>query len=490
MFSAAQRTCEWIGWRTRREDDMAGCGRAQSVRWAVLLAAVLALLPACEDHSIDPVVRPPDLLDRLNALPGVVAREISPNGGYPRAFELDITQPVDHDNPDGPTFTQRAYLSHVDTLIPMVFAPSGYAASRTSGQELAGILQSNCLNVTHRYFRYSRPEPTDWELLRVRQSAADHHRIVTLLKQVYPRQWISTGASKSGETVLFHRRWYPEDVDATVAYVAPLLFSADDPRFMPYVRSRGTEEGREKIHGFQRMLLERRESLLPVFGQWFEDRGYSMSIPLGPTFESEVRSYEWGFWQRHIVDYDSIPGPEATDQEVIDHLATVVRLWGASDEGREYYQAYVYQAYTEIGYPETEYGYLEDLFAYGYLDVKEEYDFPADLEFTYRSETIPDVLNWLQTQGNEIIYIYGSVDPWTAGAVELTGQTNALKIVQEGADHGVRIEGLDQRELVLSTLEEWLGINIPSFASQGISVPDFAEPGREDMRVFNRPPVW
>jgi hypothetical protein len=456
----------------------------------VLLAVALALLPACEDHSIGPVDRPADLLDRLNALPGVVAREISPYWGYPRAFELDITQPVDHENPNGATFTQRAYLSHVDTLLPMVFAPNGYASNWKSGQELAGILQTNCLNVTHRYFRDSRPEPTDWELLRVRQSAADHHNIVTLLKQLYPRQWISTGASKSGETVLFHRRWYPDDVDATVAYVAPLLFSAGDPRFMPYVRSRGTEEGREKIHQFQRMLLERKESLIPVFGQWFEDRGYAMSIPLGPTFEGEARSYEWGFWQRKIFEYDAIPGPDATNDEIIDHLATVTRLWGSSDEGREYFQAYVYQALTEIGYPETYYPYLEDLFTYGYLDTKDEYDFPAHLEFTYRPETVPDVLSWLQTQGDGIIYIYGSVDPWTAGAVELTGQADALKIIQEGADHGVRIEELDQRELVMSTLERWLGINFPSFASRGISIPAFAEPSREDMGVFNRPPIW
>lgn len=71
-----------------------------------------------------------------------------------------------------------------------------------------------------------------------------------------------------------------------------------------------------------------------------------------------------------------------------------------------------------------------------------------------------DVLNWLQTRGNNIIYIYGEKDPWTAAAVEPTAQTNALKIVQPSANHVLRIADLDNPGLVYSTLENWLGIQI------------------------------
>jgi hypothetical protein len=88
-------------------------------------AVLLWVAVACSDAT-GPTPEPDaDLLVRLNALPGVVARKIDPFYGYPRAFELDITQPVDHDNPAGPTFTQRAYLSHVNDSTPMVFAASG-----------------------------------------------------------------------------------------------------------------------------------------------------------------------------------------------------------------------------------------------------------------------------------------------------------------------------------------------------------------------------
>ena len=128
----------------------------------VLPAVGLLLgLASCSDSTgPDPWDRG-DILDRLNALPGVQAQEIQPHWGYPRAFQLDISQPIDHDRSNAGSFTQRAYLSFVADSTPMVFAPSGYGTSSQSGQELAGILQTNCLSVTHRYFPDARPSNPD-----------------------------------------------------------------------------------------------------------------------------------------------------------------------------------------------------------------------------------------------------------------------------------------------------------------------------------------
>jgi hypothetical protein len=44
--------------------------------------------------------------------------------------------------------------------------------------------------------------------------------------------------------------------------------------------------------------------------------------------------------------------------------------------------------------------------------------------------------------------------------VELTGAADALKVIQPGADHGVKIPDLDVRSLVLSTLGDWLGLDL------------------------------
>jgi len=451
-----------------------------------MLAAVLAaaLFSACGDSTAP---TGGDLLDRLNALPGVTAREIAPSNGYPREFQLDITQPVDHDNPNGPTFTQRAYLAHAGESLPMVFAPSGYGSGPQAGNEMAWILQANNLSVVHRYFPDARPASLDWQYLDVRQAAADHHRIVSLLKGIYTGAWVSTGASKGGETVLFHRRFYPDDVDATVAYVAPLLYSTSDERFPPWLASRGSAADRAAILDFQRRLLERKAELLDDLQSWFDTRNYAFSLPLAPELESAVASYDFNFWQRHVYTAAQIPGPSATDAQLIGHLADVVRLEFDADVWRDYFSAYVYQALTEIGLPAVDLTPLEDLLSQDSIDTHVAYGFPPALPFVYRPETIPDVVQWIRTQGDRIILIYGGDDPWTAGAVGLTGQADALEIIQPGADHGVQITSLDQRDAVLGKLSVWLGfpVSIPVAAAIR-AVPPMADPfplrGRIDLR--------
>lgn len=418
--------------------------------------AILLVVAACDDAAFQPTHI--DVLERLEALPGVDAAEVEPYYDHPRAFRLDITQPVDHANPGGPSFVQRVYLSHVDEEMPMVFAPDGYAATERSGQEMAGILRTNCLNVTHRYFEGAQPHPLDWQYLTIEQSAADHHRIVEMFKEIYTGVWLSAGVSKSGFTSLAHRRFYPDDVAATIAYVAPFMFSTADSRFADYLETLGDEACRSRIQGFQRTVLELREDLIPRFSAWFPANGYIHPADTVGKFESAVRSYDWSFWQYTEHDCDGIPEPDASYDELLNHLNDVVRLSRITDERTEFMRPYVYQAFTQRGYPERRYDHIADLLvggsSGGYFDS-------LGIELVYRPGTVLDIYQWLQTEGDNIVFLYGGSDPWTAGAIELLGQTNAISIVKDGENHGVRIADLDDPELVLTRLENWLGIPIP-----------------------------
>jgi hypothetical protein len=73
-----------------------------------------------------------------------------------------------------------------------------------------------------------------------------------------------------------------------------------------------------------------------------------------------------------------------------------------------------------------------------------------------------NIYTWLRDHGNNIIYIYGETDLWGATAIELSGRTNAIKIVKPGGSHRTRIGNLPPGELnrVYSALEEWLGVKI------------------------------
>jgi hypothetical protein len=398
--------------------------------------------------------------EKLYDLPGVQVTEIEPTFGIPYAFQLDITQPVDHNNPNGSTFTQRAYLHHADESLPMLFAPSGYAVTSRSGQELSsGILYCNLLTVTHRFFTGARPSPIDWKYLTIEQAAADHHHIASLLKDIYKGPWISSGASKSGQTVLFHKRFWPDDVDATVAYVAPIVYGTHDQRFLTFLDTVGSDECREKLQHFQRLLLQKRDSIIPMFVQWFPDHNYTFSLDINEAYEYAILEFHFAFWQFHNKDCSTIPGDDATCRELGDYLFEGAGMNTFSDYYLDYYEPYVYQALTETGYPAYPTEHLSDLLLYA-TDPGADFYLSKNISTTYNPLPIEDITDWLKSEGNNIIYIYGGIDPWSAAMFEPTNETNAIRILQPGADHSVRIVNLDEKDVVIETLEDWLGIDI------------------------------
>ena len=163
-------------------------------------------------------------LERLGVVESVVEkRRLAPSGT--RFFRIAFSLPVDHDRPEGRRFLLRATLLHRGSDRPMVLAASGYGVSTWAygyQYEVTRIVRGNQLDLEHRFFNSSRPSRPNWsKQLRIRQAAADQHLIVRAMKRIYDRRWVSTGHSKGGMTMTYHRRFYPGDVNGTVAYVAP-----------------------------------------------------------------------------------------------------------------------------------------------------------------------------------------------------------------------------------------------------------------------------
>jgi len=154
--------------------------------------------------------------------------ETSQYPGY-RRFLITLQQPLDHDSPEGRQFGQRMVLHHADRGAPMILYTSGYMLFGDDYlSELGVMLAANQISTEQRFFDESAPsplEPADWSLMTIAQAAHDHHRVVEALAPYYRAAWVSTGHSKGGMTSIYHRRFHPDDVDATVAYVAPISFA-------------------------------------------------------------------------------------------------------------------------------------------------------------------------------------------------------------------------------------------------------------------------
>ncbi len=404
-----------------------------------------------------------ELQNRLESLPGIIkVTTIVYDTIYSETFEIFIEQPVNHNYPDGETFTQKLYLAHKDESLPMVINLAGYGVDSVRINELAHIIGSNLLIVEHRYFGDSTPGNAEWEYLTVKQSADDNHRIIELFKEFYTGKWISTGISKGGQTTIFHRYFYPNDVDVSVPYVAPLNIAEEDPRIYHHLRTIGSEECRQNMILFQREVLKRSDELIPLFKKEAEEQGYTYSLGNDRyILEYIVLEYTFAFWQWANDPCENIPSPNERNEVLFEHLKLCSPFNYFSDQGIAPITSFFYQAYNELGY----YGYditpVKDLLQ----EVKEPTSkifIPKGSNPHFNCSLMQDINTWVQKHGNNMLFIYGEYDTWSAPAVQLTGETNAVKMVLKGGSHRTRIKDFSQeeKEIIFSTLEDWLDIEI------------------------------
>jgi hypothetical protein len=404
-----------------------------------------------------------DLKNRIESLPGIISVErIVPDSEYVQAFKIFIEQPVDHNNPDGEKFKQKFYLSHKDDTRPMVIELDGYNIDYNRRNELASILKCNKIVVEHRYCGESLPDSLDWTLLTIEQAANDHHRIIETMKSIYDNKWITTGISKGGQTTYIHKYYFPDDADASVCYVAPLNLAPEDPRIYHFLDNVGTEECRNKMVHFQRELLKREDELLPMFLEDTKSSGYTYSIGNDRfIFEFVVLEYGFAFWQWQYTNCEQIPDTTAPNEVLFEHLKKGSSFSYFSDQEAVPNTPFVYQAYSQMGY----YGYDISDFKDLLKEVKEPSSkifLPKDMNPDFDCCIMQKINNWIQKHGNNMIFIYGEIDAWSATAVELTGETNSIKMVKKGGNHRTRINSFNEtdRVIIIDTLEKWLDYQI------------------------------
>ncbi|MEV0616850.1 S28 family serine protease [Nonomuraea sp. NPDC050404] len=425
------------------------------------LLAALAIVAALAFNAV-PAAAQDDLLDRLKAIPGLTVVSETQPSGY-RFFVLSYTQPVDHRHPGKGTFQQRLTLLHRAADAPVVLATGGYGlpvnptASRT---EPTRLVDGNQVSVEHRFFRSSRPAPADWDDLTIWQEATDEHRIVGALKTIYSGKWIQTGVSKGGMTSVYHRRFYPGDVDGVVAYVAPNdPVNPQDRAYDRFFARVGTGACRAALENVQREALKRRARMVALLEADAASNGYTFDNTLGSadrSFEMTILDTAWAFWQYSTeADCASVPPATATDQELYAWIDAVASFGFYTDEGLEYYLPYYYQAATQLGWPDLSFGHLRGLTRHRNL-YQPNGVLPAELRSRHDPRPMIDVDHWVRTRSERMLFIYGENDPWSAERFTPSRRDSYL-YVAPGANHGASIALLPEadRAAATDTLLRW-----------------------------------
>ena len=434
--------------------------RALGLMFAAAVASGVGAATGCGDNLGPPVLKPDQVLSLLRALPGVTAREESTEQAGFHYYVLHFTQWVDHDDPSLGTFQQEVSLLHRSELesVPMIVQTSGYADYNLDEPvELTRLLGANQVAIEHRYFGESRPVPTDWTKLTIEQMAADEHEIITSLRSVYRGAFITTGGSKGGMTAVYHRRFYPDDVDGTVAYVAPLSFGAPDRRYPPFLETLGNAVCREAVRNVAIQLLSSHREAMCEHAEHQTAHQYTR-IAVGPAVESAIVNLEWTFWQYFGVDEcGHVPPMIAGEDELFAFLDKISPVSDNDDEKIGYFEPYYYQAYAQLGYPDGGAQYLAPYL--WFTDEAYAGELPVP-EPEYDSNAMRDIDDFVEHRGERLLFIYGQWDPWTRGQFLLGKAVDSDVLIQPQGTHAARIGTLElsDREVAYAKLKAWTGV--------------------------------
>ncbi len=393
-------------------------------------------------------------------------------------YQFWFEQPIDHDNPGAGIFRQKVLLGHKKQKAPVVVELQGYNIWTAEEGELSALLKGNQLTIEHRFFDKSVPEgEIPWDYLTIRQAAADQHAVIQAIKRaIYPdSKWISTGISKGGQATIFHRYFYPEDVEVSVPYVAPLNLAEIDPRIEKFLSRAGSNkagfgslffgngDNRKdcfwSVRDFQLLCFRHLDDLLPMFEAFAKEKGYTYEMVGGTkkALEMVILEYQFSFWQWGYECGD-IPDAEDDLDVVYEYLTRVSDPSFFDDLHIRQMQPFFYAALTEIGM----YDYNVKPFK-KYSDLKENITFDFTLpegvkKKPFYAQQMADIQKWLQTDAKKMLFIYGGQDPWGATAVDLKDNENCVKYVRGDMHHGCRIKSFEEitKIDIIETLKDWL----------------------------------
>lgn len=400
-------------------------------------------------------------------------------------YRFYVTSKLNPDDPaDTRTFNQKVIVGFSGYDKPNCLMTTGYylrdeATLIPTEHEIAFLLEGNFVAVEHRYFGDSLPieikrsdgdyDGTYWQYLSTSNAAYDVHQIVTQMKTLLKGKWAASGGSKGGLTANLYCYYYPEDVDLTVPYVAPLCDGVNDPKFFDYVYNTAGEDDLRYQNGMaaeyrallleaQLWFLERRdeiykdnktykEELFKIFVDDAEENEayYRKDLMTADIlYDMQTINFPIGFWQyedeeKFLNLKEVMALAEDNTEYTADGKTVTKKDWMfdnlksdlTTDSKEMDITPYLVQSFIELGNYGMDATPLREAIeehkkshtgckaCITMLPKEDEtafikYSF-SDAEqdlFKYDNTTRNELINWSQTTDEQVIMIYGISDPW------------------------------------------------------------------------------
>ena len=400
------------------------------------------------------------------------------SSAFKEYYRINVRQPINHDNAQGGFFDQQVLLGIQDPKSITILQTAGYAIPKHFNNpnyktELTTIVNGNQVLIEHRYFGSSIPDSLTKEFLTYEQASNDDHFIKQKLARLLTGKWVSTGLSKSGDAALAYRFYYPNDVDATVAFGISITTEAEDPRFETYIKERRKTEDGKKINEAQLYLLKNKKKLLPLFRRAFDFENQDFANwDLETLYDYGVLDLEVSFWQYYksfddfklevntIFEEESkregfpLSAKSDTFEDRLVLFAAYMSFGLIDKKMTNHY----YQAFSEGGY----YGYEETPFL-KYLKLK---DYPLSVfamePTTFNGKFRKDEKKWSERKMDKVIFINGDNDPWAVYKIKPAKDLDNLQVMVDNANHTLKLKDLPNEDYknVILKLNKWLDLNL------------------------------
>lgn len=368
--------------------------------------------------------------------------------GPAKCFEIQFDQPIDHANPTS-RFLQYVLLVHRSCSAPTLVGDQGYANSRFYDNELSVLYQTNVLWIEHRYQGRSVPTAADWAwtALTIENGANDMHRIITGLRQYYTGRWVSTGSSKGGITASYHRYFFHDDVDGTVAYVAPASRARIDAQYQTNLSTVLPAACGQAVRDVQiAALTTRRDTTLAALAP-YAGAGNTRVL------EAIMDSLDWRFWQYSGEPFcNTVPTDASSDSAF---GAFVVDISDIGEPGTPTTQrsqgALSYEWLTEQGYALQVGEHVMPLLVDPVVKLTMEESFVGqfpEVPLPAFDGTVTTATRaWVRDQAEHLLLLYGQYDPWGGAALEMPVQPTSGLFVVPGGTHRSHLDGLSAGDL-------------------------------------------
>ena len=409
----------------------------------MLLAIVLSIVSCTADIADNPVVNTPldqeltetGLFTDIMENPDTAAMKRKENGEltYRSQYSMFITQPVNHNQPDGDKFKQRVCILFRGYDRPTIMVTEGYLWRSFKDAEDIGInLNANMVHVEHRNFGQSyNQDRGKWEYETSAQASADLHAVYQALKPIFKGKWMSTGTSKNGETSMDYAYYYPNDMNLAAAFGSPFNVSISDKAYGQYLFNEvSTEALRDAMKkNIRWALTDGEKGLYQSVCKALKEEGEPE-----PTFTEYVFNIFDNFFS--IFQYTlPVKHQETIENMTKDEASYVKTICNSIKDNRNpVLYTYFVDCAKEQGLPNPGF----DLFA----DLLEGTSFKAEdvlasllkeedrwlVQHYDNSQRIDIRENFFASSTMPLLFFYSKDDPWSGGQPDKLGP-NAKKVI-------------------------------------------------------------